>query len=78
MMQLLKKMTDEKSERLVAVKEIMQRAGIRSYSTFLRSRQKLIDFGMFKQGQYKMREADLEKFIIHIAEKHKIIKNSHG
>ena len=54
---------DRSKLKLIGAAEIRARLGNISYSTFVNRRPKLIAFGMFNDGKWKMKIADLDRYI---------------
>ena len=61
-MQIIRTFMDNSKNRIITAGEICERLGI-SYSTFLNRREKLMQFGMFNDGKWKMKIIDLEKYL---------------
>ena len=56
-------LAEKKEDKILTAGEILAALNVSSYGSFLNRKEKLIEFGMFKNGHWRMRSTDLERYL---------------
>lgn len=54
---------DKSNQRILSYSDIMERLNLKNRKSFQRRMDELMEFGMYKEGQWRMREVDLDKYV---------------